>query len=255
LPRDTVQAIDPQICLWGTGTGSGPVEIQDGALVDLGVPLLHPEAVPLAEASKPFARTGVLVQNPQANNFAVNYVLDGTPYTLKAGESRSHKINEKSQISYNRGRALGDIFYKLTAGTYRFSIPAQARSWQASRTSFSVLVDNSANGCAFHCEIDGQPRTIPPGKTLPLTSAYPIAVRFDQDNGRTTSSKILGDMASVTVGVAPGSTALDLFPGNSQALAVRPPKLDSIASQTQPGSPTSAKPGRQSILPTLDDLQ
>jgi hypothetical protein len=51
----------------------------------------------------------------------------------------------------------------LTAGTYRFSIPAQARSWQVTRTSFSVLVDNSAHGCAVHCESDGQPRTIRAG--------------------------------------------------------------------------------------------
>jgi hypothetical protein len=255
LPKDAILAIDPQNCVWGTGMGSGQIEIQDGELADLGVPLLHPEATPLADSPKPFARTGVLVQNPKGNNVAVNYVIDGVSYDLKAGESRSHTINDKSQITYNRGGTLGNVSYKLTAGTYRFSIPAQARSWQVTKTSFSVLIDNSANGCEFQCEIDGQPRTIPPQKTLPLTSAYPIAIRFDQGNGRTTSSKILGDTTTVTVGVAPGSSALDLFPGRSQELAVRPIKLESLASQSQPGSPASAKPGRQSILPTLDELQ
>jgi hypothetical protein len=88
-----------------------------------------------------------------------------------------------------------------------------------------------------------------------MTGAYPIAIRFDRGNGRATSSKIVGDTASVTVGVAPGSAVLDLFPGKSQELAVRPPKLESIASQAQPGSPTSSKLGRQSILPAVDDLQ
>jgi hypothetical protein len=252
LPRDTVQALDPQVCLWGSGSGS--IEIQDAELTDLGVPLVNPEASPLADAARPTASTstGVLVQNPEGNKAKVSYVIDGVSYELKPGESRPHAITAKSQIQYNRGGTLGNVHYQLSTGTYRFAI--QARSWQVTKNSFSVMIDNSANGCAFQCEVDGQPRVIPAHATQQLTSAYPIAIRFDRGNGRATASKALGDAAVVTVGVAAGASALDLFSGKSQELAVRPLAVESIASQAKAAA-VPAKPGRQSILPTIEDLR
>jgi hypothetical protein len=123
------------------------------------------------------------------------------------------------------------------------------------KTSFTVMIDNAANGCDFQCEIDGQPRTIAPHKTLQVTSAYPIAIRFDRGNGQSTASKILGDTRQVTVGVTPGSAALDLFPGTSQQLAVRPVSPEPIAAQANPAAATAPKLGRQPVLPTAEDLQ
>jgi hypothetical protein len=268
LPRGTVQAIDPELCLWGTGAGR--LQIQDADLPELGVPLLNPGASPVVETPRggtAAASTGVLVQNPLVNKVKVSYVIDGVSYDLKPGESRAHAITSKSQITYNRGGTLGNASYSLTAGTYRFAI--QARSWQVNKTSFNVVVDNSANGCDFQCEIDGQPRRIAAHKTLPLSSNYPITIRFDRGHDQGTASKSLGDTRVVTVGVAPDTTALDLFPGPSQELAVRPPSaaVETIASQATPaaavpprsGPPASggtpAGPGHQSLLPTIEDLQ
>jgi hypothetical protein len=268
LPRGAVQAIDPELCLWGTGAGQ--LQIQDADLPELGVPLLNPGASPVAETARggsAGASTGVLMQNPLINKVKVSYVIDGVNYELKSGESRAHAITSKSQITYNRGGTLGNVSSSLTAGTYRFAI--QARAWQVNRTSFSVVVDNSANGCDFQCEIDGQPRTIAAHKTLPLASAYPITIRFDRGHDQGTASKALGDTRVVTVGVAPGTTALDLFPGPSQELAVRPATaaVETIASQATPaasvppraGPPalgsTTAGPGHQPLLPTIEDLR
>jgi hypothetical protein len=254
LPRDTVLALGSHVCLWGTG--SGTIEIQDAELTDLGVPLVNPNALPLDDAPRPAAGngsgTGALVQNPRGNKANVSYVIDGVSYELTPGESRTHAITAKSQIQYNRGGTLGNVRYQLSAATYRFVI--QARAWQVNVASFSILIDNSANGYAFQCEIDGQPRVIPAHATQHLTSAYPIAIRFDRGNGQATALKVLDDARVVTVGVAPGASTLDLFSGKSQELAVRPPAIESIASQASPDA-APAKPGHQSILPTVEDLR
>jgi hypothetical protein len=263
LTANLLRAIDSKVCL--RGTGAGRLEIQEAELTDLGVPLLHPGATPLADARGSSATSGVLVYNPAGNKMKVGYVIDGVSYELKPGDSRAHAITAKSQITYNRGGTLGNATYKLTASTYQFAI--QARGWQVNKATFSVLIDNAANGSDFRCEIDGKAQTIPAHQSLQRTSPYPIAIRFDQGNGQATRSKLLGDARVVTVGVAPGTTALDLFAGTSQDLAVQPAGLAAIASQspTQTGTPSQTTPapamagptaiGRQSILPGVEDLQ
>ena len=51
LPKDTVNAIDPRICLCGTGTGT--VGVREAGLEDLGVPLLNREVSPLPDTPRP----------------------------------------------------------------------------------------------------------------------------------------------------------------------------------------------------------
>jgi hypothetical protein len=261
LPRDTVQAVDSQTCLIGKGTGTGTsggdtIEIEDGDLTDLGVPLLHPGASPLAETPRPAASTastGALVQNPRDNPAKVNYVVDGRTHELKPGESRTHAITAKSKISFNRGGSLGNTEYRLSSGTFRFAI--EERAWQLHKMSYAVILDNSANGCEFRCEIDGRARSVAAHQTLALTSAYPMPVRFDRGNGQGASSKLLGEPPSVTVGVAPGTAALDLFPGTTRELAVRPTSVEAIATSANPAPAPAPKLVRQPISPTVDDLQ
>jgi hypothetical protein len=260
LPRDTVQAVDSQICLIGKGTvagagisGGDTIEIADGDLTDLGVPLLHPGASPLAETPRPTASTGALVQNPRDNPAKVNYVVDGRTYELKAGESRTHAITPKSKIGFNRGGSLGNTEYRLSSGAFRFAIQEQA--WQLHKMSYAVALDNSGNGCEFRCEIDGRARSVAAHQTLALTSAYPMAIRFDRGNGQGASSKLLGEPPAVIVGVAPGTVALDLFPGTTRDLAVRPTSFEAIATPANPAPAPAPKLARQPILPTVDDLQ
>jgi hypothetical protein len=263
LPRETVQAVDSQICLIGKGTGTGTgisggetIEIEDGDLTDLGVPLLHPDASPLAETPRPAASTastGALVQNPRGSPAKVHYVVDGRSYELKPGESRTHAITSKSKISFNRGGSLGNTEYQLSSCTYRFAI--QEHAWQLHKMAYAVVLDNSANGCEFRCEIDGRARSVAAHQTLALTSAYPMAIRFDRGNGQGASSKLLGEARSVTVGVAPGSVALNLFPGMTRVLAVRPTSLEAIATPANPAPVPAPKLGRHPILPTVDDLE
>src|SRR5271157_3971843 len=201
LPRDTVKAIDSQVCLWGTD--SDMVEVRDAELLDLGVPLLNSAASPLPETPRPPASTGTVVYNPKNSPVTVHYVVDGAPFQLKPGESRSHEVKANSRFTYNRGETLGDATYQLIAGTYKFSI--QDRAWQVTKGSFSVVIDNSANGYDFHCEVDGQPRVIPPQKTLELASIYPMSIRFDRGHGQGMACKLIDESLKVTVGVAPGS--------------------------------------------------
>ncbi len=251
LPKDTVQAIDSQVCLWGTG--SGMVEVRDAELLDLGVPLLKCAASPLPETPRPPAPTGTVVYNPKDSPVTVHYVIDGAPFQLKPGESRSHEVKANSRFTYNRGETLGNVTYQLIVGTYKFSI--QDRAWQVTKGSFSVVIDNSANGYDFHCEVDGQPRVIPPQKTLELASNYPMSIRFDRGHGQGTACKLIDESLKVTVGVAPGSAGLDLFLGTSQEICLHPTASESITSQAQPGLAMPLKLGRQSVLPTVDDLR
>ena len=251
LPKDTVHAIDPQICLCGTGTGT--IGARDAGLLDLGVPLLNRAVSPLPEIPRPSAPSGAVVYNPKTSPATVHYVTDGASYELKPGQSRTHQVTANSRITYDRGGTLGNITYQLSAGTYRFSI--EDRAWQLTKPSFSVVIDNSANGCDFQCDIDGQPRVIPARKTLEVASNYPISIRFDREEGQPASCKLIDETPRVTVGVAPGSAALDLFPGSSQELCIRPVASDAIASLPQSKVASPARVGRQPVLPTVEDLQ
>ena len=112
LPRDTVQAVDPQVCLWGYGLGiSGATDRDPGRRAHRpGRPAVNPDASPLADAPRPAActaATGALVQNPEGNKAKVSYVIDGVSYELKPGESRTHAITAKSQIQLQPGRHAG----------------------------------------------------------------------------------------------------------------------------------------------------
>ena len=251
LPKDTVHAIDPQICLCGTGTGT--IGTRDAGLPDLGVPLLNRVVSPLPEVPRPSAPSGAVIYNPKPSPATVHYVTDGASYELQPGQSRTHEVTANSRITYDRGGNLGNITYQLSAGTYRFSV--DDRAWQLTKPSFTIVVDNSANGCDFRCDIDGQPRLIPARKTLEVASNYPISIRFDREEGQPASSKLIDDTPHVTVGVAPGSAALDLFPGSSQELCIRPVASELIASlsQSELAGP-AARVTRQPILPTLEDL-
>lgn len=226
LPKDTVQAINPQICLCGTGTGT--IGVRDAGLEDLGVPLVNRELSPLPEIPRPGAPSGAIVYNSKTSPTTVNYVTDGASYDLKPGESRSHHVTANSRIIYNRGGNLGNQEYRLDTGMYRFAI--EDRAWQLTKPTVSVVIDNSANSCDFQCNIDGQPKVIPARKTLTLTSGYPISIRFDRGEGQPACSKLIDETLQVTVGVNPGSAALDLFPGSSQELCIRPLASDAIAS-------------------------
>jgi hypothetical protein len=251
LPRDTIQAADPQVCLCGTGTGK--VSVRDAGLVDLGVPLLNRAASPLPETPKPPDRTGAVVYSSKDAPASVHYVLDGASYELKPGESRAHQITASSLISYDRGGTLGKMTYQLSAGSYRFSI--EDRAWQLTKPTFAVVLDNSANGFDFRCEIDGQARVVPARDTLEVADKYPISIRFEREEGQPASSKLIDDTRQVTIGVAPGSSALDLYPGSSKELCVRPVASDAIASLSRPEPATAARAGRQPLLPTVEDIQ
>jgi hypothetical protein len=85
-----------------------------------------------------------------------------------------------------------------------------------------VTIDNSANGSEFRCNIDGQQWVVPARTTDTRRSAYPIAIRFDRGEGRSTSCKLIEESSQVTVAVRPDSAAIDLFPGSSQELCVQP---------------------------------
>jgi hypothetical protein len=251
LPKDTIHAVDPQICLCGTGTGT--IGVRDAGLLDLGVPLLNRVVPPLPETPKPPARSGAFIYSSKTSPTTVHYVTDGTSYELNPGQSRTHQVTENSRISYDRGGTLGGITYQLATGTYRFSV--EERAWQLTKPSVSIVIDNSANGCDFRCYVDDQPKIIPARQTFEVSSEYPIAIRFDPEAGQPASHKLIDESARVTVGVAPGSAALDLYPGSSEELCIRPVASDAIASVTQPESPASARAGRQPILPTIEDLQ
>jgi hypothetical protein len=251
LPKDSIHAIDPQICLCGTSTGT--IGARDAGLLDLGVPLLNRVVSPLPEVPRPPAPSGAVIYNPKTSPATVHYVTDGASYELQPGQSRTHQVTAKSRITYDRGGTLGNITYQLGAGTYRFSI--EDRAWQLTKPTFSVVIDNSANGCDFRCDVDGQPRVVPARKTLEVASTYPISIRFDREEGQPASSKLIDETPRVTVGVLPGSAALDLFPGSSQELCIRPAASDAIASLPQSESASPARAGRQSVLPTVEDLQ
>jgi hypothetical protein len=251
LPKDTVHAIDPQVCLWGTGTGA--IEIRDAGLPDLGVPLLIRAVPPLPEIPRPPAPSGAFIQNSKASPATVHYLADGASYELKPGQSRTHKVTENSRISYDRGGTLGSIEYRLSPGSFRFAI--EDRAWQFTTATSMIVIDNSANGSDFHCDIGGRPKVIPARKALEVASDYPISIRFDREEGQPSSCKLIEETTpvTVTVGVAPGSAAIDLFPGSSEQLCLSPvaPNASAALPQPEPAIPTRAD--RQRILPTVED--
>jgi hypothetical protein len=71
---------------------------------------------------------GVTLLNPDDIGEAVNYEIDGRPYTLKPGKSQTLKTRPSYQIEFDHGGTNGQARYKLPEGTYRFVI-SDEKGW------------------------------------------------------------------------------------------------------------------------------
>jgi hypothetical protein len=73
-------------------------------------------------------RALVTLVNPQRNGMAVNYSVDGLPYSLSPRWQQALLVTTNSTIVFHRGGELGKATYRLPEGTYNFVLDA-GRGW------------------------------------------------------------------------------------------------------------------------------
>jgi hypothetical protein len=175
-------------------------------------PAPEPAVAPAApDGSDDAASHRLVVQNPAGSPGPINYVLDGTSYTLAAGSTQELSISAPCVIEFDRGVGGAEGRFTLAAGSYRFGIGDQG--WDLYSTTYDVTLDNTANGQEFHYLRDGRDETVPAGGTRKISDSYPIKVSFDPGNGGAVAARSL-DRTDTTYRIAlrPNSDVLDLIP-------------------------------------------
>jgi len=69
--------------------------------------------------------TGIQIVNPAQTGVPLTYRLNGTQYTLRAGEVQNLQLDRAWVIEFDRGGQFGTARYNLTPGAYTFSPTAQ----------------------------------------------------------------------------------------------------------------------------------
>ena len=126
LPDGTMTQLSPDLVAIGTG-GQGEFQVQVGNPSDVGYPLIT-NVPPVPEASTAAVqRTGgqALVINPATTGATFNFVIDQTPYTLKAGQSQPLAGRPSWVIAFDRGGQFGQARYTLAPGHYELRCHCQ----------------------------------------------------------------------------------------------------------------------------------
>lgn len=85
--------------------------------------LAQPGAAPGATTAP--AQVSVVIVNSQPSGAAASYIVDGVAYKTESGQKQQLIAGPASTILYDRGGALGERRYALSAGVYEFQSSEQ----------------------------------------------------------------------------------------------------------------------------------
>ena len=247
LPDGTMTQLSPDLVAIGTG-GQGEFQVQVGNPSDVGYPLIT-NVPPVPEASTAAVqRTNdqALVINPATTGATFNFVIDQTPYTLKAGQSQPLAGRPSWVIAFDRGGQFGQARYTLAPGHYECAVTASG--WDLVPKTYKVILDNSAYPSDFNFVLEGQAGMVPAHQRQEITSKLPVVLMFDRGNGRAVAHRELVE-GTFTIGIDPQTKLLDLFPGPA------PRSLTTALASAVPSAPTTtAAPTPPSPSPSTTDL-
>ena len=229
LPPGTVAPMGPGSAMVGPpkrpgqpmprGPYAGPMSITTGSVLEaLGMP--RAVGSPIRDSSANVI-SDIVMHN--AADSTVGYVVDNQSYSLDPQFFQAFR-GKSGTVSFDRG--TGDnASYTVTPGTYEFT--ATQKGWELYRKSYKATIDNSLNPSDFQVMQGEQPVTIAAGESQTLESSYPVAVRFDNGNGKVKEKRLLDGNYLVAAGDQSG--ALDLYDSAQVVPPTTDPKSDAGA--------------------------
>lgn len=161
----------------------------------------------------------LLLVNPKDSGGPVRYSLDGNPYNCEPGNVQDVAGPGSWLVEFDRGTGGETARYTLTEGTYTFTVTE--KGWELYNTTYTVALDNSANGGDFFFLLDGKEESVPAGATRSLTGKFPMVVSFDRGDGGDPAARTL-ESGTYRVGLGNDSKALDLIPVEDRSEAPSP---------------------------------
>ncbi len=131
----------------------------------------------------------IVVQNPKGTSGPVNFMIDGSSYTLAVGSSQELSTKAPCVIEFDRGTGGATGRYTLASGSYTFSV--SDNGWELTSTTYEATLDNTGNGSEFYYFRDGHQESVPAGGTRKLSDNFPISVSFDRGNGGASAQRTL----------------------------------------------------------------
>jgi hypothetical protein len=148
--------------------------------------------------------------NPADSGGAVNYTLNGNPFTIEPGSRKVLPDKRGWRIEFDRGDNNGAARYSLPYGTYTFAVTS--KGWELYDTVFWAKLDNSANPADFNYQVIGdRVETAPAGQTRYIRRNFPIVIQFDRGDGGALVTKTLQADQTYRIGWDPEAKALDLI--------------------------------------------
>ena len=160
----TSQPIQPQVPAAATFVGPpSPASLANVAPVNVPssmAPSANPVTFNVAPPSKTIA---VLISNPAETGVPINFVVDGTAYSVPSGYTQKLVATTSSVVEFDRGDLLGDGRYGLTEGPYEFRYAD--KGWELYKLPAKPPVPSTTSTSSL-------PRNAPP-RSIASTSAVP----------------------------------------------------------------------------------
>jgi hypothetical protein len=223
---DVLVIPDGRAIVMGTG-GVGSLDtIQVDAAEALGIPLGIGQPEPDTSLDvKKTVKDGVVLSNPKENEVEINYLVSNSNFSMKPGYSQLLGAGKTWEIRFSPGDGLPEAKQVLKDGVYYFG--SKNNSWELTRQTFSVTVDNASNDQPFNYVADNTEVTIPPGNKKEHTSDYPIVLRFDRgDGGKESLKKISKKNYNLKIGINPADGLWDLYPQEAASMVADSPRMD-----------------------------
>ena len=153
----------------------------------------------------------VVILNPLETGAPVNFLIDGRPFSLEAGQTGEFEIGDRAIIEFDRGGHFGLAQYTLKNKVYAFKVTDQG--WDLIRKVFKATIDNSLNPHDFHYLIGNEPMVVAAGESLEHVSDFPMVATFDGGDGQVFQKALGTDIYAVSVN--PETQLWDLIPASA----------------------------------------
>lgn len=173
--------------------------------------------VPRYQGAKSTAK--VLLANPAATRSTLRFQVNGTAYSLAAGEERAFDAGPQYVIEFSRGSSGATAKYNISKPAM-YAFTATDQGWNLVKKKLTLRIANPEHSVPVGYQVDGRNETLQPGDTAVHQSSLPITIAFDTGESTRIETKRLTDSDDLYFAVDLSSGYWNLFDGTPPA----PPK-------------------------------
>jgi len=124
---------------------AAPAQPPPDADADAKAPAAVPQEAPAPVSTVEEAPLLIRISSPASNEMAVNYLLNGTRFTIQPGEKQELPADRQWIIEFDRGGQFGKARYTLQMGVSVFT--PTAKGWELYNNPWPTFVETYP--CAF----------------------------------------------------------------------------------------------------------